>query len=368
MQIEKGQISSSQLVLLIVGFIQGSTLTVTFSYGVTRHDTWLVVLTGLAISIPFALVYIALVQKFPGKNLVQINDLIYGPYLGKLFSAFYLLFFLSLSAANLRYLGDFILTYVLPETPMIAVLIMFTFVCSWAVRSGIEVIARCNIIFVVVTTVIVGSTFVLLLQDMKLTNFLPVFVTPLKDFIHGTHVMAAIPFGETAVFLMVMPYLNKIKHAKSSFMLGLLIGAITLLTVTFRDIAVLGNTITIISQPSFEAVRLINIAKIITRLEIFVAVVLLVTFFIKISLFYYATLLGTAHLFSLRSYGPLILPMGILIISFTILIADSTMEQVSSASNIWPFYTIPGEFLLPSLTLLVAKIRGLPENQGGKFR
>lgn len=365
MKIEKGVISSSQLMFLVAGFVLGSTLIVTFVFGVTKHDTWLAVLAGLATSLPFALVYIAIAQKFPGKNLVQINDLVYGPYLGKLFSAFYVWYFLLTTSQNLRFLGDFILTYIMPETPLVVILVMFTFICAWAVRSGIEVIARCSGIFVAITSVIVVSTFVLLLKDMKFTNFLPVLETPLKDFIQGTHIMVIIPFCEIIIFLMIIPSLNKIKQARSSVLMGLFIGGVTLLAVTIRDIAVLGITSAIMAQPSFEAVRLIDIAKILTRLEILVAIVLLVTFFVKTSVFYYATVLGTAQLFSLRSYLPLVLPMGIICIALAIMVADSTMEQAYISSDVWLFYMTPYELLIPSLTLLIAKIRGLSDKQGG---
>lgn len=367
MRIEKGQISSSQLMFLVAGFIQGSTLIVTLSFRVTKQDTWLAVLAGWILSFPVALIYVAIMQKFPGKNLVQINDLVYGPYLGKLLSAIYVLgFFLLITVQNLRYLGDFILTYIMPETPLVVITIMFTFICAWAVRSGIEVLARCSGILVVITSLIVVATFTLLLKDMKFTNFLPVLETPLKDFIQGTHAMVDIPFGETLTFLMIIPYLNKIKQARSSVLLGFIIGGATLLTVTIRDIAVLGITTAIMAQPSFEAVRLIDIGKILTRLEIFVAIVLLVTLFLKVSVFYYASVLGTAQLFNLRSYLPLVLPVGILCIALTIMLADSTMEQVFVASDSWLFYIVPFEILLPSLTLVIAKIRGLSEKRGGK--
>lgn len=366
MRIEKGEISSTQLMFLVAGFIQGSTLIITFAFMVTKHDTWLAVLAGWAISLPFVLVYIAIAQKFPEKNLVQINDLVYGPYLGKLLSAFYIWYFLLTTGQNLRFLGDFILTYIMPETPLVVILIMFTFICAWAVRSGIEVIARCSGIFVAISLVIVVFTFVLLLKDMKFTNFLPVLETPLKDFIHATHIVVIIPFGEMYTFLMVIPYLNKIKQARSSVLMGLFIGGATLITVTVRDIAVLGITSAIMVQPSFEAVRLIDIAKILTRLEILVAIVLLVTFFVKTSVFYYATVLGTAQLFNLRSYLHLVLPMGIICIALAIMVADSTMEQAYSSSDVWLFYMTPLEILLPSLTLLIAKMRGLSEQQGGK--
>jgi len=368
MKIEKGEISSSQLMSLTIGFLQGSHLLIAFTTGITKHDTWLAVLAALVISLPFVLIYITLAQKFPGKNLIQINDIIYGPYLGKLISALYICFFLLLGALNLRTVSNFFITYIMPETPISVILIMFIFVCAWAVRSGIEVIARCSFILIVVTAILVLMVTILLLKDMKITNFLPVFEIPLKNFIQGTHIMASIPFTQTVVFLMVIPYLNKIKEAKSSILLGLIVGGIQLLIIVVRDTAVLGITETIMVSPSFEATRLIDIAKILTRLDVLVAIVLLVTLFLRVSIFYYAMVLGIAQLFNLRSYLPLILPIGIIIISLAVLVYDSSMEHAFDAGNIYPIYSFPFQFLIPLISLLIAKIRGIPKKHRGECK
>lgn len=365
MRLEKGVISSSQLMFLVTGLIQGSALTVAFITKIAKQDIWLVVLSGLVISLFLALIYISLAQKFPSKNLIQINDIIYGPYVGKLISALYLYFFLLIIPANLRFIGDFSLTYLMPETPMSVILIMFMFICAWAVRKGIEVIARTSIILVVITIIISLFTFVLLLKDMQLTNFLPILELSLKDYIQSTHIMMAIPFGEVLVFFMVIPYVNNIKQAKSSVLLGLIIGGLTILSVTVKFIAVLGITSTIMTSPYFEAVRLIDIAGIITRLEILVAIGLLITVFLKVSIFYYATVLGIAQLLNLRSYLPLVLPIGIICISLSFFLYASPVEEVESAVSIWPIWSIPFELLFPLSSLLIAKIRRLPKKQGG---
>lgn len=143
-------------------------------------------------------------------------------------------------------------------------------------------------------------------------------------------------------------------------------GGVTLLIVTVRNTAVLGITSTILTSPSFEAVRLIDIAKIITRLELLVAVVLLVTLFIKVSIFYYATVLGMAQLLRLRSYLPLVLPIGIISISITVFMYDSPVEEAYNGANIWPIWTIPFQLLIPPISLLTAKIRRLPKQREGE--
>lgn len=368
MNIEKGEISSSQLMFLILCFIQSAHLTAVFIYHVSKHDTWLCVIAGFGVSLVFSLIYIALAQKFPGKNLIQIYDSIYGQYLGKLFSILFIFFFLLVIAPNLYYFSNFWLTYIMPETPRLAILIMFVFVCVWAVRNGIEVIARCSFLLVIITAASILIVTVLLLKDMKFTYFLPVFEIPLKDFVQSTHIVVSIPFCEIVVFLMVIPYTNNIKQAKKSVLLGLTLGAIQLLVIVARDTAVLGPIEDIAASPPFGAVRQIDIAKILTRLDILVAIALLVTMFIKVCVFFYATALGIAQLFNLQSYVQMVIPIGIISISFAMQIHGSAIEQAYVGANSWPFFTIPFEFLIPLISLLIAKMRRLPEKQGRDSR
>ncbi|MHB8072481.1 GerAB/ArcD/ProY family transporter [Desulfosporosinus fructosivorans] len=365
MGIEKGKISNSQLIFLITGFVQGSALTVGFVINITKQDTWLVVLSGTLLVFVMIWIYLNLAERFPGKNLIQINNLIYGPYLGTGISSLYLYWFLSLIAQHLRYMGDFFLASLMTETPMVAILIPFTFICVWATRKGIEVIARTSIILVSITMISNLVIICLLLKNIKLSNFLPVFELSMKDFIQGTNIILTITYSDLLAFLMVVPYVNKPNKMKKSVFLGLTLGAMTIFYVTIQSIAVLGVTMTIWKTPFLEAVRLIDVAKIFTRLEMLVAFALLITVFLKVSVLLYATELSIAQMFNLRSYIPLGIPVGIICICLAIRLFESTVEQFYWGLNIWPIIALPFEVLLPAISLLIAKIRKLPQEKGG---
>jgi spore germination protein KB len=360
MRLEKGIISSSQLMFLVAGYVLGSVLVAAFTNTVTKQYTWLVVLSGLAASIPLAMAYVALASKFPGKDLVQINRIVYGPYLSKLVSALYICFFCSIAGLMLAYLGHMIKDYMMPETPMFAICILFACICAWAVRNGIEVLARTSVIFVTIIIIVILITFVLLLKDMELTNFLPFFDLSLKDFIQGTHIMLTLPFCEIVVFLMLFPYVNKGVEAKKSVILGLIIGGVSILIDTVRNTAVLGVASAIMISPSLESVRLIDLAEVITRLEMLVITLLLIAMFIKVNVMYYGTVLGIARLCNLRSYRQLVLPIGSIIVSLSILSFDSLAQSNDFATRTGPFFTLVFEFS-PVITLLVTKIRKLPK-------
>ncbi len=363
MRIEKGEISSSQLMYMIIAFLQGAHLLIAFASGTTKHDTWLSVLAAFFVSLLFILIYLALLQKFPGKNLMQINDIIYGAYTGKLISVLYIWYFFLLAALNLRTVGNFVMTYMMPETPMVAILLMFIFICVWAVKNGIEVIARCSFTFVVLTALLVLFVTVLLIKDIKFSNFLPIFELPPDKFIQGVHIISSIPFCQIIVFTMIIPYVNKPKQVKRSVVWGLIMGALQLFIIVIRDTAVLGVTASIMGSPSFQATRSIDIAHILTRLDILVAIVLLVTLFIRVSIYLYATVLGISQVLKLSSYSPVIIPISILTVSMAILTYDSVVEQASFNSTIWPVYALPFEILIPTVSLIIAALRGISKRR-----
>jgi spore germination protein KB len=366
MSIEKGRISGMQLMFLAAGFIQGSVLLISFTVSLTGHDTWLVVLSGLAVFIPFAISYALLGKRFRGMNLVQINDIVYGKYLGKAISVYYIVFFMLTLSFNIRDLGDFYTTFLMTETPLIFFLAVFVSVCAYTVRKGIEVLARNSHLFVLITFVIIISTFLLLLPNMHFSKLLPVLELPLKNFIQGTHIMASIPFGELVIFLMVISALKDTKRAVKNTVLGLIMGGVSILLISVRNTAVLGGTETILASPSFQAVRLIDIGTVFTRMDLLIGIGQTIMAYLKCSLFYYAVVVSLSQLLGLRSYLPLVLPVGAIEVILSAIVFKSSVEHILLTINAGIIYSIPAIYVFAPLSLLIARLRGLPGQEAAK--
>ena len=89
MELEKGKIGNYQLTLLITGFLIGSSIILSPG-GRAKHDAWLAIVLGMIEGIMFALIYAYLSKRFQGKTLIQINEIVYGPYIGKCVSLMFL--------------------------------------------------------------------------------------------------------------------------------------------------------------------------------------------------------------------------------------------------------------------------------------
>lgn len=354
-----GKISSRQLIILVSGYLIGSILGVSSSFQ-AGNAAWLAIILGFVESLLFLFIYLKLCQRYPEQSLLEINQSVFGPILGRVISLCYLWYFFQLSTLILRNYGDFLNIVSYPETPLPILLIMGCILTAYAVKAGIEVIARCATILVPFTLFIIMLTAFLLLSQMEFSNFLPIINKPWKDVLLAGHSIAVFPFGEAIAFLMIIPLLNKPAQAKSSLLMAYFITLLFLLLSVIRDTTVLGPMVDVFLYHSHEAVRLINIAQFITRIEISIAGSLLSLGFLKMSVLYYATAVGLSVVFKLRSYLPLVFPLGALIVCLSLLQFESNMEALEFANKVYPYYSLFFQLFLPGLTLLVSYFRQKP--------
>ena len=267
---------------------------------------------------------------------------------------------------NIRDLGNFYVNFLMPDTPFIFFLIVFTAICAYAVWKGIEVLARVNPLFVIAAFIILISTFLLLINKMDFSNFLPVLEIPLIKFVHGTHIMSAIPFAELVVFLVIMASLNDNRHTVKNTLIGLILGGLSLFIIAVRNTAVLGPMGGILTSPSFQAARLIDMGNVFTRMDILIGIVQTTALFLKCSLFYYALVVSLSQLLNLKSYTPLIIPIAGIEVIIAATVYQSQIEHAAISVNAGIIYLVPLLYVFPPLSLLIAQIRGLPKNEKGK--
>lgn len=360
MKLEGGSISSFQLIFIIIGFTFGSSVII-MTGGSAEHDVWLAILAGLGEGLFFVFIFTTLALRFPGKTLIEINDLLYGPYLGKVISLSYIWYFLHLAAIVLINFGDFLKTILMPETPMVVFVIFICLVSASAVRNGIEVITRTSQVLVPLTILSYFAMTAMLLKEMDMNNLLPIFDVSWQDFFKASHSIATFPFGETVAFLMVLAFVSNKDKAKGATLLGIIIPGIILTIAAVRNIGVLGATMSITTYPAVQAIRLINIGNILTRFEVLIVFALLSMGFLKISVLYYGGVLGLAQLLKLRTYLPLVLPIGVILVTLSIIQFDSMVENLKWASEIYPYYSLPFQIGFPLLSLILAFIRKLPK-------
>jgi spore germination protein KB len=190
MNIEKEEISNFQFIFLIVGFIEGSIFLVHFVTNLARHDTWLTVLSGLAVFLPITFA-------------VNDSKALTKTFLSGLFLATAL--FMVTVIRNTAVLGD---TETLLFSPsfQVARLINFGFLSRldilFAAGHTVAIFLKCSILFYV--------TGVCLAQILKLRTYRP----------------ALFPLGCIAIILGIILYPSPTAHLKASKMFWSLLSAL----------------------------------------------------------------------------------------------------------------------------------------------
>ena len=317
----------------------------------------MIVLLSFAVSLPFIISYAFLAKRFPGKSLIKINDIVFGKVAGKIISLSYVLFFLLITSFNLRDVADFYTGYIMPETPSIVLIALFTLVCAFAVKRGIGAVVKTSIIATVLTIVTVVLTMVLLIGEMDFSNFLPAFEAAPDTYWEITHTISLLMFGEIIVLLFITPHLKNDKKLTSSMIWGTGIAALIFLAIIVRDTAVLDASTEIFVENSYRAVKMIDIGEFLTRIELLVALNYTASLFIKISVLYFVTVSASRQMLNFNSNRSLLIPLGSIVVVLAVITFNSTIYH-----NVWgdkyaAFLELPFTWIFPSLSLLIAKIR-----------
>ncbi|ODA41555.1 GerAB/ArcD/ProY family transporter [Desulfosporosinus sp. BG] len=138
------RISPHQFMILGSAVLLGTTFLPIASLvtGVSGRDGWMTVLPGFAVAIPYALMVFSLLFQYPSKNLLQISEILFGKWIGKIIGIIYILITGYFGGLLLAQAGDIYERSVMPLTPIGLFYLGGVLLVFYLVNSGIEVFAR----------------------------------------------------------------------------------------------------------------------------------------------------------------------------------------------------------------------------------
>ncbi|AYE53797.1 GerAB/ArcD/ProY family transporter (plasmid) [Priestia megaterium NCT-2] len=356
---EKAKISGSQLFTLMMLFEFGSAFLLPVAIE-AKQDAWLSIMFGMIGGGLLFLIYYQLYLYYPDLLLVEFIPKIMGKWIGRLLSFLYIFYFANLAARVIRDFGDMLLTFAYPDTPLFIVNALLMFVVIYTVSKGIEVLARSSQLLFMLIYLFAISGFILIVCSglIDLANLKPVLEEgiglPLKVALTQN---IYFPFGEMVVFLMISPYVKNMNKGIGLSAIGLT--GINLMITMLINVSVLGVSLTARSQfPLLSTVQSIQVADFLERLDVFFMLAAVIGGFIRISVFFYAVVIGTTNLFKIKSSSSLCYPLGFVILLYSLSLANNYEELVQEGIKTLPFYLdIPLQVVVPLLLLLVAFFR-----------
>lgn len=362
--LERGKISCAQTVYLLINLVGATSFVFlpAITAQIAGRDSWLTPLVATLPGIYLALVLSALGKKFPGRTIIQYLQAVLGSWPGRIVGVLYIFFFLHTNGVIVREFGELLVTLALPRTPLMVFHILLLLLCAWTVRGGLEVLARIMELTVPGIIVLFLVTGALNAGDFEFANLLPFLE-------HGASpvILASLdPIGwrgEIILLAMFLPYLARPGEGGRCAIIAVIVIGLILIADAVTNISVFGSTVARMTFPTYSLFRQISIANILERLESLLIAINVIGMYGKVALFYYATVLGAAQLANLKDYRPLVLPVGVILAALSMGVAANSQEVVGYIVEGWPPFSFTFEYLIPSVVLAVAAVRGMGKNR-----
>jgi len=321
MALEDGRISPRQfLALLVLSRVTAMVITLPMlTNTAVGRDAWIASIISGILALPLVLSVVYLGQRFPGKTIIEYSQILLGRFFGALVGAIIVWFFIHTAATATRKAGESLVSAIMPETPIIVFILLIAFLAASTVRNGLEVLARAaeNGLFLILFFLVL--LLILPYNTMNIRHLFPVLARGFDPLV-GSMAVSLGFYGEGLLVAgMLVPYMNRPGQVVrfSLYSIALMVFVMTWLNIDL--ILVFGPTVTGLALPAFSLGRMISIANFLERIEVVPLSTWLFSAGIKLALYYWAATLGISQLLGLRTYRPLVFPLGATIVSFSIL-------------------------------------------------
>lgn len=358
---EKEVISSRQFTIITFLLSIGTAILIIPSSiaSSSKQDAWIAASIGVVLSLLVVKLFVTLGDQTPTLNFIEANEKLLGRFFGKITVVCFLSLTLFAGGELLYFIGAFMKTEVMPETPTMAFALLFIIIIMYATYLGIENFARSAEILFPMFVLIFIFFVVSITPQIKFENIQPIMEASKTSILYSIIRFISVFSFSLVMLLMIYPAsVNVQQSSKKGFFIGMLLGGFVLVTLIILSILVLGPANTASRTfPSYALAQRISIGNFLQRIEIIMAFMWIVSIFIRTFMYFYTTVVGIAQIMKLKDHRPLILPMGIIMVGLSQIVHPDIVHSNIYNDEIWPIYAFVCTILLPILLLIVAVIR-----------
>lgn len=355
------KISSSQLRSMIATFTAGTTIIVVAGdiVNIAKQDAWMSTIIAMLFGCIALLIYINLSKLYPNMTFLQMLELAFGKWIGKTISLGFIFICIITLTQVTWYVGRFVKTQNMPETPMYAINIFVIIPVLIGIYYGIETIGRSSKIFAIAFTSLFCLGMVLVAPKSNVENLLPILENGFVPVLKATFIIIHYMVFPIIIMLMVYPtnVQNDNKVNKAIFT-GFIWGSMLVILGNIMSILVLGDTIASrASYPTYLLAKEIQVGEVFTRMEALVSGSWIITIFFRVLMYFYAVIIGLKQVFGLKEYEYNILPIGIIVAVLSGFIYKDAYYQVEYDMTAWIFFILTFGFFLPIILLIIGLVK-----------
>ncbi|GIO31289.1 MULTISPECIES: GerAB/ArcD/ProY family transporter [Paenibacillus] len=355
---EKEKISGTQLVFMMYLMVGGTSILVvpSFTAMYAKQDMWLSPIIGSIFGIVCVFLAWIMNRFYPGQTMVQHLHRVFGRMIGSVLGALILFFQIDAIGLITREYAEFIVQAFLSQTPITVIVGCIVVTCSFAVRSGVEVIGRFALIFGPIFFLFVVSIFIFLLPEYDFLNILPVFGLGVLPSVKGA-LEPSVWFMEFLFITSFYPSVRKGDNRLKGGLLAVILMMFTMVITNSTCLFLFGETTANLTFPFLSASRYINISDFFSHVEAIVMALWILGGFVQISMWHYSFVLSVSQWLNIKDYRPLVFPVGLLIAVFSIWVAKNFQQMLHYFPTGGTGSSIITLVLIPILLVVVAWIR-----------
>ncbi|MBE9914258.1 endospore germination permease [Paenibacillus donghaensis] len=354
----KEQISSVQLGLMMYLMVGGTSILVvpSFTAMFAGQDMWISPILGSIFGVVNVWIAWRIHRMHPGKTWIQQVKSVFGRVLGNVICAIIIFFQIDAIGLITREYAEFIVQAFLSQTPLGMIIASIVLTCSFAVRSGVEVIGRFALIFGPIFFLFVLAIFLFLMPEYRFSNILPVFGKGINPALKGS-LEPSLWFMEFWFISSFYPLVRKEDNGLKAGIFAVLFMMLTMALTNFTCLFMYGEATANLTFPFLSASRYINISDFFSHVEAIVMALWILGGFVQISMWYFTLVQSTSQWLKLKDYRLLVFPVGLLIGGFSIWVAKNFQQMLQFFPTGGAGYSICFLFLFPILLLMAAWIR-----------
>lgn len=238
---KNGKINNIQLFSLMITMILGAGFFSLASEMARRvgTDGWILIILSGVFYLLGLLILLKLANMYPGKTIFQYGKEIVHPYIFNVFTLFFLIYYICISAVVARVFGEVIKGFLLENTPIEFTIITMLLTVMYSSRSGIESLGRIAVIIFIIMMLFIVIFSITLFPGGDYTNIFPVFRHSIRDFIKNIGATFFSFLGYDIV-LVAFAYVDDMKEASKSAIKAFIFVIICYLLVFFIDLIQFG--------------------------------------------------------------------------------------------------------------------------------
>ncbi|MDQ6420805.1 GerAB/ArcD/ProY family transporter [Paenibacillus sp. LHD-117] len=322
------QIGKSQLALLIVLFVIGSTPL--FELGIkAKQNSWIAMTMAAAAGLLLTAMYLFIQRRAPDAELAKLYKIHFGKWIGSAVGMLHAVWFAYESMRNVRDVGELTSAALLNITPKWLIMLFIVLVAVYTVSKGVEVFVRVVQLLFPIAAVSYLLLIILLFFSglVKFDQLLPVMEDGPMPVIQAAFPdLVSFPFAQLVVMFM---FWNLVKERKSIAKVTLLSQCAVSGFLIFMNaliLCVLGPALAgATGLPLLQAVQLIRLFNFLERLDIIVTLLLFIGLYVKITALYLASLLVTESVTGVAQRN-LVFPIGAAIYGASFLEPNNTFH------------------------------------------